>query len=82
MPKLFFDDFAVGSDLPETSSAVTAEDAGFFADAFAPGIADDGDGAPGGIPLPGWHIAASACGSCSTPSSAERHRSGRPASTR
>ncbi len=58
MPKLHFDDFAVGSDLPETSSAVTAEDAGFFADAFAPGVADDGDGAAGGIPLPGWHVAA------------------------
>ncbi len=57
MPKLFFEDFTAGSDLPEATLHVTPEDAGFFADAFAPGIADDG-GASGGIPLPGWHVAA------------------------
>ena len=58
MPKLHFEDFAPGSELPAATLEVTAEDAGFFADAFGPGIADDGDGASGGIPLPGWHVAA------------------------
>lgn len=58
MPTLYFDDFTPGSELPAATLEVTAEDAGFFAGAFAPGIVDDGDGASGGIPLPGWHVAA------------------------